>query len=137
MPSASRAARELRRHDVVPVVDESLREINLDGVELPPVFATYDPRALLIGSSSKAYWGGLRVGWIRAPRDLVMPIVQARMMDDLGTSAFDQLVFAELLTEGARPPRRVGRGCGPPATTCWPSWPASSPRSRHRARPAA
>jgi DNA-binding transcriptional MocR family regulator len=95
-------ARQLRRHDVVPVVDESLREINLDGVELPPVFATYDPRALLIGSSSKAYWGGLRVGWIRAPKDAVMPLVQARMMDDLGSSAFDQLVLSELLVEGGQ-----------------------------------
>lgn len=95
-------ARELRRHDVMPVVDESLREVNLDGVELPPVFATYDPRALLLGSSSKSYWGGLRVGWIRAPKNAIMPIVQARMMDDLGSSAFDQLVFAELLTEGGQ-----------------------------------
>nr|MCW2728290.1 PLP-dependent aminotransferase family protein [Aeromicrobium sp.] len=95
-------ARELRRHDVVPIVDESLREINLDGIELPPPFATYDPRALLIGSSSKAYWGGLRVGWIRAPRDAVMPLIQARMMDDLGSSAFDQLVLSELFTEGDR-----------------------------------
>ena len=95
-------ARLLRRHDVVPVVDESLRELNLDGVELPPVFAAYDRRAVLIGSSSKAYWGGLRVGWIRAPRELVMPLVQARMMDDLGSSAFDQLVVAELLSEGGQ-----------------------------------
>jgi DNA-binding transcriptional MocR family regulator len=95
-------ARELRRHDVVPIVDESLRETNLDGVEMPPVFATYDPRALLLGSSSKSFWGGLRVGWIRAPHDMVMPLVQARMMDDLGTSAFDQLVLAELLTEGGQ-----------------------------------
>jgi DNA-binding transcriptional MocR family regulator len=95
-------ARELRRHDVVPVVDESLRELNLDGIELPPVFAAYDPRALLIGSSSKSYWGGLRVGWIRAPRDAVMPLVQARMMDDLGSSAFDQLVLSELLVEGGQ-----------------------------------
>lgn len=98
----ARWARELRRHDVIPIVDESLREINLDGVELPPVFATYDPRAVLMGSSSKSYWGGLRVGWIRAPHDLVMPLVQARMMDDLGTSAFDQLVVAELLAEGGQ-----------------------------------
>lgn len=95
-------AYDLRRHDVVPIVDESLREINLDGVELPSVFATYDPRALLIGSSSKAYWGGLRVGWIRAPKPAIMQIVQARMMDDLGSSAFDQLVYAELLTEGGQ-----------------------------------
>lgn len=95
-------ARELRRHDVIPVVDESLREMNLDGIDLPPVFATYDPRALLIGSSSKTFWGGLRVGWIRAPHDAVMPLVQARMMDDLGTSAFDQLVLSELLTDGGQ-----------------------------------
>lgn len=95
-------ARELRRHDVIAIVDESLREINLDGVELPPLFAHYDPRAILLGSSSKSFWGGLRVGWIRAPHDLVMPLVQARMMDDLGTSAFDQLVVAELLTEGGQ-----------------------------------
>ncbi|AXT85478.1 PLP-dependent aminotransferase family protein [Aeromicrobium sp. A1-2] len=95
-------AHALRRHDVVPVIDESLREINLDGIEMPPVFATYDPRALLIGSSSKSYWGGLRVGWIRAPRSAIMPIIQARMMDDLGSSAFDQLVLAELLTEGGQ-----------------------------------
>lgn len=102
-------ARELRRHDVVPIVDESLREINLDGLELPPVFATYDPRAVLVGSSSKTYWGGLRVGWIRAPRAMVMPLVQARMMDDLGSSAFDQLVLAELLTEGGQT-AAAGRG---------------------------
>lgn len=95
-------AYEMRRHDVVPVVDESLREMNLDGIELPPVFATYNPRALMIGSSSKSFWGGLRVGWIRAPKAAVMPIIQARMMDDLGSSAFDQLVFAELLAEGGQ-----------------------------------
>ncbi|MFI5427998.1 hypothetical protein [Aeromicrobium sp. UC242_57] len=69
---------------------------------MPPVFAKYDSRAVLMGSSSKAYWGGLRVGWIRAPHDLVMPLVQARMMDDLGTSAFDQLVVAELLADGGQ-----------------------------------
>lgn len=95
-------AHHLRRHDVVPIVDESLREINLDGVDLPPVFAHYDPRAILVGSSSKTFWGGLRVGWIRAPHPQVMPLVQARMMDDLGTSAFDQLVLAELLSEGGQ-----------------------------------
>lgn len=95
-------AHELRRHDVIPVVDESLRDINLDGVELPPSYAAYDSRALIVGSSSKSFWPGLRVGWIRAPRSLVMPLVQARMMDDLGSSAFDQLVLAELLTDGGQ-----------------------------------
>lgn len=97
-----RWARSLRRHDVVPVVDESLREVDLDGVPLPPSLAHHDARAIVVGSTSKAYWGGLRVGWIRAPRPMVTPLLQTRMMDDLGTSAFDQLVACELLTDGGQ-----------------------------------
>lgn len=95
-------AHSLERHDVVPLVDESLREVNLDGMALPPVMAHYSRRAILIGSSSKSVWGGLRVGWIRAPRAVVMPLVQARMKDDLGSSAFDQLVLSEVLSDGGQ-----------------------------------
>lgn len=95
-------AHHLRRHGAIALVDESLREVNLDGVELPPSLAHHDPNAVLIGSSSKPYWGGLRVGWIRAPRSMVMALVQARMMDDLGSSAFDQMVLAELLSDGGQ-----------------------------------
>lgn len=104
-----------RRHDLRVVVDESLYAVNLDGVSLPPPYASFDPRAISIGSSSKPFWGGLRVGWIRAPRDLVMPLVQTRMSSDLGASAFEQLVVTELLTEGgqtaasARAGLRAGR----------------------------
>ncbi|HWV25964.1 MAG TPA: PLP-dependent aminotransferase family protein [Aeromicrobium sp.] len=95
-----RLAALFRRHDVVPVIDESLRDINLDGIAVPAHFARHDPGAILLGSSSKGFWGGLRVGWLRAPRTLVMPLLQARMMDDMGTSAFDQLVLTELLIDG-------------------------------------
>ncbi|WP_374999695.1 PLP-dependent aminotransferase family protein [Aeromicrobium sp. CTD01-1L150] len=92
----------MRRHDVLPVIDESLREVNLDGVDLPPSLAHHDDRAVLVGSASKEFWGGLRVGWIRAPHELVTAIVQHRMTDDLGSSAFEQLVVTELLTEGGQ-----------------------------------
>lgn len=95
-------ARSFRRHGVQPVIDDSLHAVNLDGVALPPPFAAYCPDALLVGSSSKPYWGGLRVGWIRAPHAMVTPLVQARMAVDLGTSAFDQLVLAELLSDGGQ-----------------------------------
>lgn len=95
-------ARELTRHDIVPIVDESLREVNLDGVELPPSFACYDPRAIIVDSMSKSYWGGLRIGWARVPLDLVMPLIQTRMNHDLGTPGFEQLVVAELLTDGGQ-----------------------------------
>jgi DNA-binding transcriptional MocR family regulator len=95
-------AHQLSRHDIVPIVDESLRDVNLDGVELPPSFASYDPRAVVVDSTSKSYWGGLRVGWARVPHHLVVPLVQARMNQDLGTAGFEQLVVAELLTDGGQ-----------------------------------
>lgn len=101
-PTRTAIAASFRRHRVTPVIDESLRDINLDGVEMPPHFALYDPNALLLGSSSKLYWGGLRVGWIRAPRPQLGSLIQARMIDDLGTSAFDQLVLSELLDDGGQ-----------------------------------
>lgn len=95
-------AHSATRHGVSVIVDESLHAVNLDGVVLPPPYATFDPGAISIGSSSKPFWGGLRVGWIRAPKHLVMPLIQTRMASDLGASAFDQLVVTELLTEGGQ-----------------------------------
>ena len=90
----------LRRHDVLPIVDETLRHVNLDGVELPPPFATYDPRAITLGSMSKAYWGGLRIGWARVPQARRTAMLQTRMYIDLGASAFDQLVATDLVRSG-------------------------------------
>ncbi len=103
MDDAARGAlaRAMRHAGTLAVIDESLRDVNLDGVELPASFGSYDRNVLLVDSASKTFWGGLRVGWIRAPHDLVMPIVQARMMHDLGTSAFEQLVLAEVLRDPA------------------------------------
>ncbi len=103
MSDSARGAlsRAMRRAGTLAVIDESLREVNLDDIELPPSFATFDRDTLLVDSASKTIWGGLRVGWIRAPRELVMPLVQARMTHDLGTSAFEQLVLAEVMRDPA------------------------------------
>lgn len=102
-------AAQLRRHDVLPVVDETLREVNLDDVTLPASYATFDDRALVVGSASKEFWGGLRLGWIRAPHTAVNALVQRRMATDLGSSAFDQVVLTELLTDDGQI-AEAGRG---------------------------
>ena len=34
---------------------------------MPRPFAAYAPDTITIGSASKSFWGGLRLGWIRAP----------------------------------------------------------------------
>jgi DNA-binding transcriptional MocR family regulator len=99
MPEGTRLrlARTLRRHDVLTVVDESMRRLDLSGDGLPTSYAAHDPDAIVVDSLSKVLWGGLRIGWIRAPRRHVTALLQSRMRHDLGTAAFDQLVAAEVL----------------------------------------
>ncbi|KAF1720544.1 PLP-dependent aminotransferase family protein [Pseudoxanthomonas wuyuanensis] len=98
MGDAARAryAAALRRARTIAIVDETLQPTSLSDEPMPAPFARHAADAITIGSASKMFWGGLRVGWIRAPRELVSRIVAARVQIDLGSSLFDQLVVAEL-----------------------------------------
>jgi DNA-binding transcriptional MocR family regulator len=91
-------ARLLARYGVLPVIDESTAELRLEGpIEAP--FGASAADAITIGSASKAYWGGLRIGWIRAPRELVRPLVEQRAILDVASPVFEQLVLADVLTD--------------------------------------
>jgi DNA-binding transcriptional MocR family regulator len=78
------------------VVDETLRELNLDGVGTTPV-AAYSSAVVTIGSLSKSHWGGLRTGWIRASQDLIQQFAAARTSLDLGGPVMEQLAAAHLV----------------------------------------
>ncbi|WP_454832640.1 MocR-like transcription factor YczR [Pseudoxanthomonas wuyuanensis] len=93
----TRYAAALRAARTIAIVDETLQPTCLSDGPMPAPFAAHAADAISIGSASKMFWGGLRVGWIRAPRELVSRIVAARVQIDLGSSLFDQLVVADLL----------------------------------------
>ncbi|GAB2768796.1 MocR-like transcription factor YczR [Amycolatopsis magusensis] len=86
------------RLDCPLVVDETMAELALDADPPVPV-AAYHPGVISIGSAAKTFWGGLRVGWLRADRELVQRLGQARSGTDLGTPVVEQLACAELLRE--------------------------------------
>ncbi|MBO9718164.1 MAG: PLP-dependent aminotransferase family protein [Pseudoxanthomonas sp.] len=92
-----RYAAALRAAGTVAIVDETLQATRLSTAPMPLPFARHAADAITVGSASKLGWGGLRVGWIRAPRDQVERIVATRAQMDLGSSLFDQLVACELL----------------------------------------
>jgi DNA-binding transcriptional MocR family regulator len=92
-----RYAAALRATRTVAVVDETLQPTSLSPCTMPAPFASHAADTITIGGASKMFWGGLRVGWIRASEPLVERIVQARLAMDLGSSLFDQLVVTELL----------------------------------------
>jgi DNA-binding transcriptional MocR family regulator len=81
------------------VVDESFVELSLDGVAMPPPVAAYDrhARVLSIGGMSKPYWGGLRIGWVRAAAPVVQRLAAVRIGMDMAGPVLDQLVAARLL----------------------------------------
>ncbi|WP_199538956.1 MocR-like transcription factor YczR [Desertihabitans brevis] len=89
--------RVLRTGRVVPVVDESLVELALDGAEVPAPLAAWVPDAITVGSASKSFWGGLRVGWLRAPDARLAELASTRLRLDLGAPVLEQLVVADLL----------------------------------------
>jgi DNA-binding transcriptional MocR family regulator len=94
-----RYAAELRRAHVTPIVDESHQQLALDGQEMPRPFAAYAPDAISVGSVSKSFWGGLRVGWVRAPLDQIDRLTNARVTLDLGVPVMEQLATVRLLED--------------------------------------
>ena len=81
------------------VVDESFVDLTLDETPLPPPVASFDrhARVLSIGGMSKPFWGGLRIGWIRAAAPLVQRLAALRIGVDMAGPVLDQLVAARLL----------------------------------------
>jgi DNA-binding transcriptional MocR family regulator len=93
------AARMLRRNRAATVVDETMADLSLTDDPLPRPFAAYDGDVVSLGSMSKSFWGGLRIGWIRAPHALVNPLLESRATLDLSTPILEQLVAARLLDQ--------------------------------------
>ncbi|MFF1529481.1 PLP-dependent aminotransferase family protein [Cellulomonas sp. NPDC058312] len=93
-----------RRTGTVVAGDEVLTDLTLDG-PAPDSWSGdgTSPRVVAIGSMSKSWWGGLRVGWLRGPAELVTRLGYARRSADLGTAVIDQLVATELLRLGDAP----------------------------------
>ena len=56
-----------------------------------------------LGSTSKPYWGGLRVGWLRGHDAVVQAVVRHRPSLDLGAPVMEQLAAAMLLSGDPAP----------------------------------
>jgi len=85
------------------VVDESWVDLPLDGQPVPPPLAVFDrhSRVVSIGGMSKAYWGGLRIGWVRASAPLVQRLAALRVGVDMASPVLEQLVAVHLLAQSA------------------------------------
>jgi DNA-binding transcriptional MocR family regulator len=67
-----------------------------DGPPLPVAAHGRDRRILTICSLSKVLWGGLRLGWVRAPEPAAARLSRLKAALDLGNSAVSQMVVLGL-----------------------------------------
>jgi DNA-binding transcriptional MocR family regulator len=82
------------------VIDETILDMWLDEAVPEPMAAAMTTRrdlVLTVGSMSKSFWGGLRVGWIRAERATIATIGALRPSIDMGTPVLEQFAAARLL----------------------------------------
>ncbi|CAN5917796.1 PLP-dependent aminotransferase family protein [soil metagenome] len=98
-----------RRHEVarlaaesrIPIVEDLVqRELWFESPPPPPIAAA-DPGApvLTLGSMSKVFWGGLRIGWVRADPITIERLGRIKTVINYGTPAIDQAVSARLLPQ--------------------------------------
>ncbi|GAB3964229.1 PLP-dependent aminotransferase family protein [Actinoallomurus acanthiterrae] len=82
----------------VPLIDdEVVADPPFPGEQIPPPMAAYGDAVISIGSLSKIVWGGLRIGWVRAPAPIIDRLARLRAVQDLGGNIPAQLAAAELL----------------------------------------
>jgi DNA-binding transcriptional MocR family regulator len=83
--------RVCREHDVTVIEDLTTADVLFDG-ESPPTLSALDAdeRVISVGSFSKILWGGVRVGWVRAPRGFILRLGRLKAARDLGSGLLDQ-----------------------------------------------
>ncbi|MGI8864596.1 MAG: PLP-dependent aminotransferase family protein [Solirubrobacteraceae bacterium] len=82
--------RTARENRATVVEDAVLEDLALER-RPPPSLAALEPdRVITVGSLSKTVWGGLRVGWIRAPGETILRLGRVRASLDLGSPVLEQ-----------------------------------------------
>ena len=93
-----RLAREL---DILIVEDSPYRELRYSGEPLPTIRELAPERTLHLGSFSKIFAPGFRLGWIIGPEPLLEQIYVCKQCLDLCPPVLDQYMACEFLTSGA------------------------------------
>ncbi len=89
-----------RKYDLIIVEDSPYREIRFEG-EHQPMLATLAPeRTIVLGTFSKTFTPGFRLGWVLAPKEIIYRYNLAKQSADLCSPTFDQCVAAKYLQKG-------------------------------------
>ena len=130
-PSHRKALAALLDHHGVPVVEDCCSyDLTTSGLPAPMLAGEMgDDLVLTIGTLSKLFWGGLRIGWLRASSTRIRQLIERRKAEDLASPISTQVVATNLMTHmgEARQERRALLQAGREATCevvsdVFPAW---------------
>jgi DNA-binding transcriptional MocR family regulator len=103
MPVAAREelSEWTRHNDAIVLVDEIFRDLRFEGEHAPSLYSMLPPgRRVLVGSISKSFVPGLRVGFLVADRALIGELLYYKRYMDLGGPPLVQAMAAAFLRDG-------------------------------------
>jgi len=83
------------------VEDSPYRELRYSGEPVPTIYSLAPERTLHLGSFSKIFAPGFRLGWIFGPEEVLEQIYVCKQSLDLCPPVFDQYMAAEFMGSGA------------------------------------
>lgn len=89
------------KYDVLIVEDSPYREIRFEGEEQPMLYhLDKSGRVITLGTFSKIFVPGFRLGWVMANDDIIDKLVIAKQTADLCTPTFNQKIAARFIAKG-------------------------------------
>lgn len=89
-----------QKYDFLIVEDSPYRELRYEGDHIPSLYSLDPDRVIYLGSFSKIFAPGFRLGWAIAHSDILDKIYVCKQSLDLCPPVFDQYVAAEFLASG-------------------------------------
>lgn len=90
-----------RRHGFLIVEDSPYRELRYSGSPVPTIYSLAPERTLHLGSFSKIFAPGFRLGWIFGPQEVLDKIYVCKQALDLCPPVLNQYIAAEFMGGGA------------------------------------
>ena len=89
-----------RRYGFLIVEDVAYRELSFSGESLPSLWSTAPDLVVQIGTTSKTFFPGVRLGWAVGPASIAARLVSAKQNTDQCAGALGQRLFEESVRRG-------------------------------------
>ena len=86
-----------KKYDILVIEDSPYKEIRFEGESQPTMYSLDPERVILLGTFSKTFVPGFRLGWVMASREVIEKIEVAKQSADLCTPIFSQEVAARYM----------------------------------------